>query len=99
MWTDRRADQARTAISHKPDFASLRSKPPATPESAAESMRPAAARRSSREGRKQVAGFLAPEMSLAMHMLAFRQGRSLQALMAKAFGDVLRKHGERLIGG
>ncbi len=37
-------------------------------------------------------------MSLAMHMLARRQGRSLQALMAEAFNDVLRKHGESPIG-
>ena len=58
-----------------------------------ESGRPA-----SREGRKQIAGFFSPEMSLAMHMLARRQGRSLQALMAEAFNDVLRKYGESPIG-
>jgi len=52
----------------------------------------------SREGRKQIAGFFTPEMSFAMHMLARRQGRSLQALMAEAFNDVLRKHGESPIG-
>jgi hypothetical protein len=52
----------------------------------------------SREGRKQIAGFFSPDMSLAMHMLARRQGRSLQALMAEAFNDVLRKHGESPIG-
>ena len=34
----------------------------------------------------------------AMHTLARRQGRSLQALMAEAFNDVLRKHGESPIG-
>ncbi len=33
-------------------------------------------------------------MSFDMHMLARRHGRSLQELMAKAFNDVLRKHGE-----
>lgn len=48
------------------------------------------ARPASREGRKQIAAFFTPEMSLAMHMLARRQGRSLQALMAEAFNDVLR---------
>jgi hypothetical protein len=37
-------------------------------------------------------------MSFAMHTLARRQGRSLQALMAEAFNDVLRKHGESPIG-
>jgi len=52
----------------------------------------------SREGRKQIAGFFTPEMSFAMHTLARRQGRSLQALMAEAFNDVLRKHGESPIG-
>jgi hypothetical protein len=53
---------------------------------------------SSREGRKQIAGFFSPEMSFALHMLARRQGRSLQTLMAEAFNDVLRKHGETPIG-
>jgi hypothetical protein len=38
-------------------------------------------------------------MSLALHMLARRQGRSLQALMTEAFNDVLRKHGESPVGG
>jgi len=52
----------------------------------------------SRQGRKQIAGFFSPEMSFAMHTLARRQGRSLQALMAEAFNDVLRKHGESPIG-
>jgi hypothetical protein len=56
------------------------------------------ARAVSREGRKQIAGFFTPEMSFAMHMLARRQGRSLQALMAEAFNDVLRKHGESPMG-
>ena len=52
----------------------------------------------SRQGRKQIAGFFTPEMSFAMHTLARRQGRSLQSLMAEAFNDVLRKHGESPIG-
>jgi len=52
----------------------------------------------SRQGRKQIAGFFSPEMSFAMHTLARRQGRSLQALMAEAFNDILRKHGESPIG-
>jgi hypothetical protein len=33
-------------------------------------------------------------MSFAMHTLARRQGKSLQALMAEAFNDALRKYGE-----
>lgn len=60
--------------------------------------RVASARPISREGRKQIAGFFSHDMSLAMHMLARRQGRSLQHLMAEAFNDVLRKHGESPIG-
>ncbi|WP_407036409.1 ribbon-helix-helix domain-containing protein [Facivitalis istanbulensis] len=52
------------------------------------------ARAASREGRKQIAGFFTADMSLAMHMMARRQGRSLQAQMVEAFNDVLRKYGE-----
>lgn len=78
-------------MSRKPSFTNLRTH---TPELDA-----APARAPSREGRKQIAGFFTPEMSFAMHMLARRQGRSLQALMAEAFDDVLRKHGETPVGG
>lgn len=52
----------------------------------------------SRVGRKAISGYFSPEMSLAMHMCARRQGMSLQDLMAEAFNDVLRKHGESPIG-
>ena len=99
-------------MSRKPSFANLRgtaapapaptarTKPaPALAPAADPEPAPAAATRPvSREGRKQIAGFFSPDMSLAMHMLARRQGRSLQALMAEAFNDVLRKHGESPIG-
>lgn len=37
------------------------------------------------------------DMSLTMHMLARRQGRNLQSLMAEAFNDALRKYSEGLI--
>jgi hypothetical protein len=91
-------------MSRKPSFANLRDRsvpaPAPTPvvdhaatEGAATTPRP-----TSREGRKQIAGFFSPDMSLAMHMLARRQGRSLQALMAEAFNDALRKYGESPIG-
>lgn len=89
-------------MSRKPSFANLRSLP-ATPAA----VTPAAANTAddaapkgpaSRQGRKQIAGFFTPEMSLSMHMLARRQDRSLQALMAEAFNDVLRKYGESPIG-
>ncbi|WP_294320579.1 ribbon-helix-helix domain-containing protein [uncultured Sphingomonas sp.] len=95
-------------MSRKPSFANLRDRsaaaapapapapakvtaPPPTTETEAKG--PA-----SRQGRKQIAGFFTPDMSLAMHMLARRQDRSLQALMAEAFNDVLRKYGESPIG-
>ena len=91
-------------MSRKPSFANLRSATPAppptvrTPEPADTPKSSGPARPESRIGRKQIAGFFTPEMSFAMHMLARRQGRSLQALMAEAFNDVLRKHGESPIG-
>jgi hypothetical protein len=93
-------------MSRKPSFANLRTAgaPIAPPAAAAQAAAvpaggPApASGPASRQGRKQIAGFFSPEMSFAMHTLARRQGRSLQALMAEAFNDVLRKHGESPIG-
>ena len=87
-------------MSRKPSFANLRDRQAAVP-AGPTSTGPVATSSSgpaSREGRKQIAGFFTPEMSFAMHMLARRQGRSLQALMAEAFNDVLRKHGESPVG-
>ncbi len=52
----------------------------------------------SRVGRKAISGYFSPEMSLALHMCARRSGISLQALMAEAFDDVLRKYGESPVG-
>ncbi|MBL4791494.1 MAG: hypothetical protein JKY97_00760 [Citromicrobium sp.] len=87
-------------MSRKPSFANLRDRAepaqvetPEAPKAASSSETPA-----SRKGRKQIAGFFTPEMSFALHTLARRQGRSLQDLMAEAFNDVLRKHGESPIG-
>lgn len=87
-------------MSRKPSFANLRDRAepaqtetPAVPKPASSSETPV-----SRQGRKQIAGFFTPEMSFALHTLARRQGRSLQDLMAEAFNDVLRKHGESPIG-
>ena len=99
-------------MSRKPSFANLRDRtaplpaPAPAPAPAADTAPVEAAgigagatpRPTSREGRKQIAGFFSPDMSLAMHMLARRQGRSLQALMAEAFNDALRKYGESPIG-
>ncbi len=53
----------------------------------------------SRIGRKAIAAYFSPEMSLAMHVCARKRGLSLQALMAEALDDVLRKYGESPIGG
>ncbi|MFD1789234.1 ribbon-helix-helix domain-containing protein [Sphingomonas floccifaciens] len=93
-------------MSRKPSFANLRGTTPAAPAPAPTGSNPAQAGAGeatdktppSRQGRKQIAGFFSPEMSFAMHMLARRQGRSLQALMTEAFNDVLRKHGESPVG-
>lgn len=88
-------------MSRKPSFANLRDRAepaPAPPPPALQVLAPSNDPPSSRQGRKQIAGFFSPEMSFAMHTLARRQGRSLQALMAEAFNDVLRKHGESPIG-
>ena len=52
-----------------------------------------------RRGRKAISGYFSPEMSLALHTCARRNGVNLQALMAEAFDDVLRKYGESPIGG
>ena len=49
-------------------------------------------------GRKAIAAYFSPEMSLAMHFCARKRGVSLQALMVEAFDDVLRKYGESPIG-
>lgn len=87
-------------MSRKPSFANLRDR--TAPDPVAPAPLPvgqgASTGPASRQGRKQIAGFFSPEMSFAMHTLARRQGRSLQALMAEAFNDVLRKHGESPIG-
>jgi hypothetical protein len=53
----------------------------------------------SRIGRKAISAYFSPEMSLARHVCARKHGLSLQAFMAEAFDDVLRKDGESPIGG
>jgi hypothetical protein len=49
-------------------------------------------------GRKAIAAYFSPEMSLAMHVCARKHGLSLQELMAEAFNDVLRKYGQSPVG-
>jgi len=53
---------------------------------------------SSRVGRKAIAAYFSPEMSVAMHICARKHGLSLQELMAEAFDDVLRKYGQSPLG-
>lgn len=80
-------------------FANLADEPAAKPSAAAEFPTPTpTAPPPSRNGRKAISGYFSPEMSLAMHTCARRQGVSLQDLMAEAFNDVLRKYGESPIG-
>jgi hypothetical protein len=52
----------------------------------------------SRVGRKAISGYFSPELSMALHHCARKHDLSLQALMAEAFNDVLRKYGESPIG-
>jgi hypothetical protein len=53
----------------------------------------------SRIGRKAISGYFSPELSMALHHCARKHDLSLQALMAEAFNDVLRKYGESPVGG
>jgi hypothetical protein len=52
----------------------------------------------SRIGRKAISGYFSPELSMALHHCARKHDLSLQALMAEAFNDILRKYGESPIG-
>ncbi|MBN9146184.1 MULTISPECIES: ribbon-helix-helix domain-containing protein [unclassified Novosphingobium] len=92
-------------------FANLADKPKASPKSQHQPAAPgneegAAATTSvstppksnSRVGRKAIAAYFTPEMSLAMHVCARKYGLSLQELMAEAFDDVLRKYGQSPVG-
>ena len=81
-------------------FAKLADKPkePTDPRAIAGEVVNSSAPPPSRVGRKAISGYFSPEMSLALHTCARRNGVSLQALMAEAFDDVLRKYGESPIG-
>ena len=73
-------------------------KPPAEAERPSEPTAETPPTPPSRVGRKAISGYFPPELSLAMHTCARRNGLSLQDLMAEAFDDVLRKYGESPIG-
>ncbi len=51
-----------------------------------------------RQGRKSIAGYFSPAMSLAMRTTAMRRGISLQDAMGEAFNLWLRENGESPIG-
>jgi hypothetical protein len=53
-----------------------------------------AARSSVRVGRRQIAGWFAPEVARQLHLIAVEEDTTLQALMAEAFNDVLTKRGK-----
>jgi hypothetical protein len=52
----------------------------------------------SRIGRKAISGYFSPKLSMALHHCARKHGLSLQAIMAEAFNNVLRKYGESPVG-
>lgn len=92
-------------------FANLADKPKASPKSQSQPPAPVtqdgdsatgllstSPKSNSRAGRKAIAAYFTPEMSLAMHFCARKQGLSLQELMAEAFDDVLRKYGQSPVG-
>ncbi|MDK4808002.1 MAG: hypothetical protein OC190_15850 [Novosphingobium aromaticivorans] len=92
-------------------FANLADKPKASPKSQTQPTAPghedgaasaahlgSKSRSNSRTGRKAIAAYFSPEMSLAMHVCARKHGLSLQELMAEAFDDVLRKYGQSPVG-
>ena len=47
-----------------------------------------------RIGRRQIAGWFAPEVARQLHMIAVEEDTTLQALMAEAFNDVFTKRGK-----
>jgi len=50
-------------------------------------------RRPSRSDKKVIAGHFPPAAAKALALLALERDTTLQALMAEAFNDLLRKHG------
>jgi hypothetical protein len=79
-------------------FANLADKPRESGPSEAVEIIQQATTPPSRVGRKAISGYFSPELSLALHHCARRHELSLQALMAEAFNDVLRKYGESPVG-
>ncbi len=79
-------------------FANLAEMAENKPEPARSSLIANPATAPSRIGRKAISGYFSPELSMALHHCARKHDLSLQALMAEAFNDVLRKYGESPMG-
>jgi hypothetical protein len=79
-------------------FANLADQAAKTAASETTKSKPVIAAPPSRVGRKAISGYFSPELSFALHHCARRHDLSLQALMAEAFNDVLRKYGESPAG-
>jgi len=62
---------------------------------AAESLSPdlGAVRPPVRIGRRQIAGWFAPEVARQLHMIALEEDTTLQAIMTEAFNDLFAKRG------
>lgn len=53
----------------------------------------------SRRDKVQISGYFSPEMRRALRVLAAKEDRTQEALMAEAFDDLLRKYDESPVGG
>jgi len=54
--------------------------------------------KTSRTGKKAVAGYFSPELSRALNILRIEQDKSLQALLGEAIDDLMRKYGKHPFG-
>ncbi len=54
--------------------------------------------KTSRTGKKAIAGYFSPELSRALNILGIEQDKSLQALLGEAIDDLLRKYGKHPFG-
>lgn len=90
----------------RPSFAKLASNPPEPEPEAAppvieaaeeEPMLPMHApklRQKSRQGRRAITAYLAPEQVKAVRILAAREDRTIEDMAREAFADLLRKYGQ-----
>jgi hypothetical protein len=71
---------------------------PEPPPGAASEPAPAGRPKTSRAGKKAVAGYFSPELSRSLHLLGLEQDKSLQALLGEAIDDLMRKYGKHPFG-